>query len=479
LLRGRGEQINRIPVVLARINTDISLADFEASIRNLLMDTENAYWDLYFSYRSVEAAKIGRDSAQVTWKNIYEKRKFGALADQDEAQARGQYFQFRAQLESSLRDVCNNETRLRWLMGLAATDGRIIRPKDEPTTARVEFEWTEVHAESLFRSTELRQQKWRIKQRELELISAKNTLLPWLSVSTVARAVGVGDTIISANRNGADITNVTTNNGIPDVSGAIGSNAFQSMTGGDYSEAFVQLDFLPPQFGARRELSAVRNAQLGLARAKAHLEDMELNQSHLMSTAIRELDANYTIAQTNFNWWAATQKEVEAFETLYEGGKATLDLVLEAQRKRSQAQAQYYRSLTDYNKALAQVHYRKGSLLEHSNVFLTEGEWPMKAYSDAIERARARDAATYMNYGWTRPRVVSQGAVEQHTGTAEREAQKAELKQVLPIPTEDGEGGEDEMDDAQAPEGPVTEAAPAKAVRTVQTVSAARTVKQR
>jgi hypothetical protein len=118
-------------------------------------------------------------------------------------------------------------------------------------------------------------------------------------------------------------------------------------------------------------------------------------------------------------------------------------------------------------------------LLEHSNVFLTEGEWPMKAYSDAIERARARDAATYMNYGWTRPRVVSQGAVEQHTGTAEREAQKAELKQVLPIPTEDGEGGEDEMDDAQAPEGPVTEAAPAKAVRTVQTVSAARTVKQR
>jgi outer membrane protein TolC len=479
LLRGRGEQINRIPVVLARINTDISLADFEASIRNLLMDTENAYWDLYFSYRSVEAAKIGRDSAQVTWKNIYEKRKFGALADQDEAQARGQYFQFRAQLESSLRDVCNNETRLRWLMGLAATDGRIIRPKDEPTTARVEFDWTEVHAESIFRSTELRQQKWRIKQRELELISAKNTLLPWLSVSTVARAVGVGDTIISANRNGADITNVNTNNGIPDVSGAIGSNAFQSMTGGDYSEAFVQLDFLPPQFGARRELSAVRNAQLGLARAKAHLEDMELNQSHLMSTAIRELDANYTIAQTNFNWWAATQKEVEAFETLYEGGKATLDLVLEAQRKRSQAQAQYYRSLTDYNKALAQVHYRKGSLLEHSNVFLTEGEWPMKAYSDAIERARARDAATYMNYGWTRPRVVSQGAVEQHTGTAEREAQKAELKQVLPIPTEDGEGGEDEMDDAQAPEGPVTEAAPAKAARTVQPVSAARTVKQR
>ncbi|MFO0819701.1 MAG: TolC family protein [Pirellulales bacterium] len=453
LMRDRGTQVNRIPVVLARINTDISLADFESSVRNMLMDTETAYWDLYFSYRSLEAAKIGRDSAQVTWKNIYEKRKFGALADQDEAQARGQYFQFRAQVEGSLRDVYSTETRLRWLMGLAATDGRLIRPKDEPTTARVEFEWAEVHAESLFRSTELRQQKWRIKQRELELISAKNTLLPWLSLTTTGRWVGVGDELIQSSRTGRDLA--APGNGNPNL--GLGSTAFESLTGGEYGEAFVQLDFLPAQFGARRELASVRNAQLGLARAKAHLEDMELNQSHLMTSAIRELDANYTITQTNFNWWAATQKEVEAFETLYEGGKATLDLVLEAQRKRSQAQVQYYRSLTDYNKSLANVHYRKGSLLEHSNVFLTEGEWPVKAYEDAIEKARARDAAIYMNYGWTRPRVVSQGPVEQHTGTSEREAQSAEQRSAAPIPMSDDE--EPAAEDEQGPPiGPVTEA---------------------
>lgn len=456
LLRGRGEQINRIPIVLARINTDISLADFEGAVRNMLMDTENAYWDLYFSYRSLEAAKIGRDSAQVTWKNIYEKRKFGALADQDEAQARGQYFQFRGQVEGSLRDVYSTETRLRWLMGLAATDGRLIRPKDEPTTARVEFDWTTIHAESLFRSTELRQQKWRIKQRELELISAKNTLLPWLSVSTVGRWVGAGDNLIQASRVGNGLGDTPTFTPGVEGNSGLGSTAFESMTGGDYGEAFVQVDFLPPQFGARRELSAVRNAQLSLARTKAHLEDMELNQSHLMANAIRELDANFTIAQTNFNWWAATQKEVEAFETLYEGGKATLDLVLEAQRKRSQAQVQYYRSLTDYNKSLANVHYRKGSLLEHSNVFMTEGEWPAKAYEDAIEKARARDASIYLNYGWTRPRVVSRGAVEQHTGTAEREAQSAEQKSATPIPAP--EDAEEEMN--AAPEGPVTQVEP-------------------
>ena len=42
--------------MLARINTDIALADFEASVRNLVADVETAYWDLYLQYRSLDAA---------------------------------------------------------------------------------------------------------------------------------------------------------------------------------------------------------------------------------------------------------------------------------------------------------------------------------------------------------------------------------------------------------------------------------------
>ena len=38
--------VNRVPIVLARINQDISLAQFESSVRNLVLDIENTYWDL-------------------------------------------------------------------------------------------------------------------------------------------------------------------------------------------------------------------------------------------------------------------------------------------------------------------------------------------------------------------------------------------------------------------------------------------------
>lgn len=440
-MRGRGEQINRIPVVLAKINTDITLADFESAVRNLLMDIEVSYWDLHNSYRALEAAKIGRDSAQVTWKLINEKLRGGVQASQDEAQAKGQYFQFRAAVETALKDLYNNENKLRWLMGLAATDGRLIRPIDEPTTARVEFTWGDIHGESLFRSPELRQQKWRIKQRELELVSARNFLLPQLNTSLGYRWLGRGDDLISSNRNGQDFVGPQAN--------PVGSTAWDELTGGQYGETFFQLDFIPARFGMRRELSMVRNAQLQLARSHAHLEEMELNLSHLLSASVRELDSAYAVAQSNFNWWVAEVQEVRANEELLRGGKTTVDRVLDAQRQRAQAQAAYYRALTDYNKNLAWIHYRKGSLLEHNNVYLAEGPWPAKAYWDSVEKARMHGAGTPIDFGWTRPNVVSQGALEQHEGTSEKEATGGTPTPAADLPTP-----------AERPEAPADEPTP-------------------
>jgi len=63
------------------------------------------------------------------------------------------------------------------------------------------------------------------------------------------------------------------------------------------------------------------------------------------------------------------------------------------------------------------VHYRKGSLLDYDGVYLTEGEWPAKAYFDAMRQARKRDAGLYMDYGYTRPNVVSRGPIQQGCST--------------------------------------------------------------
>ena len=413
LLRGNGTQYNRVPVLLARINTDVSLAQFESSVRNLVMDIENTYWDLYTAYRNLEASKIARDSAQATWKIAFEKFKGKVETAQAEAQSQEQYFFFRAQVETAWRDLLNVEARLRWLMGLTTTDGRIIRPSDEPVQARVEFDWQDVHEEALLRSVELRQQKWAIKRRELELIVARHQLLPEVNVVALYRWLGFGDNLVAADRRG---TNFVTP----------GSMAWDELTEGNFQEVRLGLDFRPPRLGARREMAAVRNSQLQIARERARLEDMELNTTHLLTTAVRNLDYNRRQAQTHFNRWATAQKEVESATALYRAGKATLDLVLEAQRRRAQAQSDYYRALGEHTKSIADVHFRKGTLLTYNDIHLAEGPWPEKAYRDAQERSRARSAGRYMDFGWIRPGFISKGPVNQELPAAEPQQQDTE-----------------------------------------------------
>ena len=76
-LQGGGTQFNRIAgpsgipgvggftnipgvyngVTIARTNVDIAIADFESQIRNVVNDTEFAYWELYFAYRNLDCAR--------------------------------------------------------------------------------------------------------------------------------------------------------------------------------------------------------------------------------------------------------------------------------------------------------------------------------------------------------------------------------------------------------------------------------------
>ena len=81
LLRGSGIDINRIAgpngsagnyngVVLARIRTDIALANFEASVRDLMRDVETAYWNLYFAYRTLDARTAAYEASLASWRTV-------------------------------------------------------------------------------------------------------------------------------------------------------------------------------------------------------------------------------------------------------------------------------------------------------------------------------------------------------------------------------------------------------------------------
>ncbi|MFM8413732.1 MAG: TolC family protein [Planctomycetota bacterium] len=472
LLQGAGVTYNRIAgpdffdnlygrpnfrgVLLARINADISLADFEAGVRNLVSDTEQSYWELYFAYRNLEARKAGRDSALEAWRKVhalYVEQSRGGEADK-EAQAREQYFFFRSEVEQALTDVYRCENRLRFMMGIAASDGRLIRPSDEPTTARITFDWQQALVEALSRSAELRRQKWIIKQRELELVAAKNLILPRLDLVGRWRFLGMGQDLINQNYNPYEANNFV-NPSNPDP--LLGTDAYSTLFSGRFQEWQAGAQFLMP-LGFRRELATVRHHQLQLARERARLQDEELEASHALVDAVRNVDTNFALAQTNFNRRVAAERQVEAVQAAYDANTVTLDQLLDAQRRRAEAESSYYRSLVDYNRSISQLHYRKGSLLEYNGVFLAEGPWPGKAYFDAHRRARQRDASLYLDYGHSRPGVFSRGPISQSFEAVGADARPVQLPPMDPATRQDDLPAKEEL--PAAPDGAAPAAPP-------------------
>jgi hypothetical protein len=242
-----------------------------------------------------------------------------------------------------------------------------------------------------------------IKQRELELTAAKNLLLPRLDLVGRYRFLGMGEDLLSQRFNPYNADNVDP---------LQGTDAYSTLFAGQFQEWQAGAQFQMP-LGFRRELSTVRHHQLQLARERARLQDEELEASHALVEAVRNVDTNFALAQTNFNRRVAAERQVEAVQAAYDANTVTLDQLLDAQRRRAEAESSYYRAIVDYNRSISQLHFRKGSLLEYNGVFLAEGPWPGKAYFDAHRRARQRDASLYLDYGHSRPRVFSRGAISQ------------------------------------------------------------------
>jgi outer membrane protein TolC len=413
LMRNRGVMVNRLPVLLAATNEDISIAEFEQNVMSLINDVENAYWELYLAYQTVETERAGRDSAQVTARFAQVRLDSGNGTEQDLAQSEGQYWQFEARLRAALAGsnlpgsdplgVYGRERALRFKLGLASTDGRLIRPITPPTVAQVHFDWCEIIPEGMLRSPHLRRQQYLVKQAELELIGARNQLLPDLDLSFTFRVRGTGDEFGPKDRVAPDFPSP-------------GSSALGEFTQGDYTEGVVRLEFTPPAFGARREKGRVTGALIRKVAAEKALQDKEAALENTLADDIAKLTTYYRLMEANQANWMAEEREVTARLAENEAGTADINVVLQSQFRRAQAQLDYFRALVEYNKTIKQVHFDKGTLLDYNSISLAEGPWPQKAHWDALERARERDSGKFLKYGWTRPEVMRSGEVPQGTG---------------------------------------------------------------
>ena len=411
LLQGSGLMFNRIAgangqpgmlngILLARVRSDISLAEFETGVRDLVSNVENAYWDLYFAYRDLDAKKKARDNALETYREVEAQAAARTEKGTQEklSQALEQYWRFEAEVVNALNGrleegtrtnngsgggtartpagVRTAERRLRLIIGMPVNGAELIRPSDEPSLAPTQFDWPTLSEQAIVLRPELRRQRWRIKQRELELLANRNFLLPRLDAIARYRFRGFGESLISQ-------------------SDAPFSSAYGDLAGGDFQEWQLGMELEVP-IGYRQGHAAVRNAEHVLARERAVLREQKRQVIYGLSTALGDVERAYAVAQAQYNRWHAANEQLVVMQNLWEEGSLPFDLVLEAQRRLLESEILYYQARVDHALAIRNVHYEQGTLLAYNGVALAEGPSPAEAYCDAAERDSHRSRP--MNY---------------------------------------------------------------------------------
>ncbi len=366
-------------VLISRINSDISLLEFEQSVTTLLRDVENRYWDLYL-YLQLYESEIETFQDLLRFHNDLDQRDEFPDAV---AQAENRIYEGKARIQGSLGDVLQSEYRLRRLLGLPLNDGTFITPVDVPSAAKLELDWESSLLESLSNRHELRRQKWEIRSLELQYKASQNLARPRLDLVSQYRVNGLGD-----NLRGREDDDGTTD---------VGYNSYyESLSQGLNTTWTAGVSFSMP-LGLRLARAQIRNYELRLRKAHAILAKQEEEIGYELSDAMIKMEQNYLLAETGLNKAAAAKRYAESALTRTDvddkRDAVMLGRVLEAKITSRDADQGYLKLIVDYNKAITEVNFRKGAILHTNSIFLSEGEWNTEAYDDARIRGEAMSQA--------------------------------------------------------------------------------------
>jgi outer membrane protein TolC len=376
-----GLEANRAPIVIARLNADAAVWRFKAEIMAHVRSVEQQYWNLAQSHVQLWSA----DRAVALAQGILDRERVelvvgkGTIADVAEAEQRLE--QFNLDLVTRTSDVITTERQLRNILGLPPADNRRIIPVTPPAEARLEPDWDISLAQMLNFQPDIVQQQILVRVAELQLLIARNQLLPQLSLNALYQFNGLGQQLDSAEAVMTGATLKALNPVIAHLQTISGLNSPPG-TFSNFVTWQVGFTFQAP-LGMRAPLANTRSAQYVLLRARAYLQQIVHQTTHSLARFFLEIDANYKQFKTASRLREAAATRLEAQRAYYEEGKIPIDRFLDAVSQYATAVATEAQYKTTYNISIVALEEAKGTLLAYDNISVAEGPHPRKAYIQA------------------------------------------------------------------------------------------------
>jgi outer membrane protein TolC len=341
LLQGGGWAVNRVPIVLARIDAERSYFQFKDSVQDLVRGVIEGYWslvaartDVWARQRQVEQAQFAFDRAQAALEVRIENASVAA-------QARVSLLNFRTSLVTAQNAVLNREAALRNVLGLPPMDGQRIVPISPPTTQREPFAWPTLLELAEERRPDLVELKLILEADQQLLLQVRNAAYPQL------------DAVGRYRWNG--------------IEGELPDGTHLRSQPGQFTDWTLGVNFSVP-LGLRQGRASLRSQELVIARDRANLQQGLHAVTHDLALSLRTIEqawAQYDLAKQTRdaarlnlnlqieNYLAGRSQFINALLAINDWGNAI------------SSEAQY---LSLYNVELANLERQTGTILETHGV---------------------------------------------------------------------------------------------------------------
>lgn len=345
LLKNFGVDINRTQIKIAENDREISLDQFRQTVMDVVTQIQDVYWDLVFTIEDLKVEQRSLRLAQELAGLNRARVRAGVAAPVEVTQAETDIAARVALVTVAEKRVRDAEDRLKVVLNIPKQGewGGAVHPADPARFSPSTPDLPGAVADALRMRPEYEAAKIQVTNRELDLRFTRNQLLPDLSFQG-----GVGI-------NGLSALNPTYGDAVDDL----GSAKHFS-----YSAGLV-LSIPIGNRGARAEFV---KAQLGVQQAQISLRNLELEITAQVREAVRRINADTKLVAETRAARELAEEQLRIEQKRLEAGVSTTFEVLRFQRDLAVTQSAEVRSLTNYNKSIANLDRVRGVVLEKHGI---------------------------------------------------------------------------------------------------------------
>lgn len=347
LMEGAGIGINKIPIIIANNNKEISNLRLKSQLIKNLTEVQNTYWELVFALENLKVQELALKQAQDLLNLNIKLKENDKASISDVLQAQSAVASREADVLSAKDAIKDAEDKLKRITNIIQDESQwevSILPIDVPPFEEITANISDSIALALEKRPEYLQAKLDVENSDLTIKLAKNQKLPIIDLDGSLSLNGLGDKF------GGTFSQV-------------GKAENRSWTAGIA---------LRMPLGGKSDNGYLKKSQLEKEQKLLALKDQEQQVIADVRSAVRQLETGIKRIQATTKAEDFARQVLATEEKKYSLGLSTSYNLLQFQANLATATKNRLRAVIDYHKSIANLYQSQGITLEKLNIAFEE-----------------------------------------------------------------------------------------------------------